>query len=111
MITLDKLSEFGADVKDGLMRCMNKEDFYLMLINKALSDTRLYELEQQINAKELEAAFETAHTLKGMYSNISLTPLTVPISKMTELLRSGTDTDYTALLEEAKTQFRKLCDL
>ena len=111
MITLDKLSEFGADVKDGLMRCMNKEDFYLMLINKALSDTRLYELEQQINAKELEAAFETAHTLKGMYSNLSLTPLTVPISKMTELLRSGTDTDYTALLEEAKTQFRKLCDL
>lgn len=111
MITLDKLGEFGADVNEGLMRCMNKEDFYLMLINKALSDTRLYELEQQINAKELESAFETAHTLKGMYSNLSLTPLTVPISKMSELLRSGTDTDYTALLEEAKTQFRKLCDL
>ena len=42
LLTLDKLSEFGADVNEGLIRCMNKEEFYLMLINKALSDTRLY---------------------------------------------------------------------
>ena len=111
MITLDKLSEFGADVKDGLIRCMNKEDFYLMLVNKALNDNRLSELEQQIYYKKYHSAFETAHTLKGMYSNLSLTPLTVPINEMTELLRNGTDTDYTALLEEAKTQFRRLCEL
>lgn len=111
MITLNKLSEFGADVKDGLIRCMNKEDFYIMLVNKALNDNRLSELEQQIYSKNYHSAFETAHTLKGMYSNLSLTPLTVPINEMTELLRNGTDTDYTALLEEAKTQFRRLCEL
>jgi hypothetical protein len=51
MITLNKLSEFGADVKDGLIRCMNKEDFYIMLVNKALNDNRLSELEQQIYSK------------------------------------------------------------
>ena len=111
MITLEKLSEYGADVKDGLMRCMNKEDFYLMLVNKALNDNRLSELEQQIYSKNYYSACETAHTLKGMYSNLSLTPLTVPISKMTELLRNGTDTDYTDLLEEAKKQFQKLFEL
>lgn len=111
MITLNKLIDYGADVKDGLRRCMNKEDFYLKLINKSLDDNRLTELEHQIRIKDYYSAFETAHTLKGMYSNLSLTPLTVPISKMTELLRNETDTDYTALLEEAKTQFQKLCDL
>ena len=111
MITLNKLIDYGADVKNGLMRCMNKEDFYLKLINKSLDDNRLTELEHQIRIKDYYSAFETAHTLKGMYSNLSLTPLTVPISKMTELLRNETDTDYTALLEEAKTQFQKLCDL
>lgn len=111
MLTIDKLRKFGADVDDGLVRCMQKEDFYLMLVNKALNDNRLSELEQQIYSKDYYSAFETAHSLKGMYSNLSLTPLTVPISEMTELLRNGTDTDYTALLEEVKTQFRKLCEL
>ena len=53
-------------------------------------------------------AFESAHALKGMYSNLSLTPLTAPISEMTELLRAGTDTD---LLNEAKAQFERLCAL
>ena len=111
MITLNKLIDYGADVKNGLMRCMNKEDFYLKLVNKSLNDNRLTDLEQQIRIKDYYSAFETAHTLKGMYSSLSLTPLTVPISKMTELLRNETDTDYTALLEEAKTQFQKLCNL
>ena len=111
MLTLDKLREFGADVDDGLARCMNKEDFYIMLVGKAISDTKLYQLEQQINDKVFSAAFETAHALKGVYANLSLTPLTLPVSEMTELLRSASDTDYSALIEEAKTQFRKLCEL
>lgn len=111
MLTIDKLREFGADVDDGLVRCMNKKDFYLMLVSKCLDDTRLSQLEQQINNKDYNAAFETAHTLKGMFSNLSLTPLTVPISKMTALLRSGTDTDYSALISEAKSNFQKLCSL
>ena len=111
MLTIEKLRNFGADVDDGLMRCMNKEDFYLMLIKRSLSDPKLSQLEQQINTKDYCSAFETAHALKGMYSNLSLTPLTIPISKMTELLRSETDTDYSALIMEAKSQFQKLCSL
>ena len=34
-----------------------------------------------------------------------------PVSEMTELLRSGTDTDYSALMEEAAAQFERLCSL
>lgn len=111
MITLDKLREFGADVDDGLMRCMNKEDFYIMLVGKLTEDKRLMQLEQQLSIKDFDSAFETAHTLKGMYANLSMTPLSEPIIKMTELLRSRTDTDYTKLLEEIKIQFEKLCAL
>lgn len=111
MLTLDKLRDFGADVDKGLMRCMNKENFYLMLVNKSLDAIKLSELEQQINVKDFSAAFETAHAMKGMFSNLSLTPLTVPISEMTDLLRDRTDTDYTALMNEAKKQYQKLCSL
>ena len=111
MIDINKLREYGANVDEGLSRCLNKEDFYIMLVNKAIEETKLSELEKQLNGKDLDAAFETAHALKGMYANLSLTPLAEPISEITELLRSKTDTDYTELLKKAKAQFEKLCAL
>jgi HPt (histidine-containing phosphotransfer) domain-containing protein len=111
MMTIDSLRAFGADVDAGLTRCLNKEDFYLMLVNKAREDQKLTELAQQLGDRNLDAAFETAHALKGMFANLSLTPLTEPVSEMTELLRKRTDTDYSALLHEAQMQFEKLCSL
>ena len=111
MLTMDKLKEFGADVDTGLTRCMNQESFYIRLVEKVREDQRIPVLEKQIADHELDAAFETAHALKGMYANLSLDPLTKPISEITELLRSKTDTDYSALIREAKTQFEKLCSL
>lgn len=111
MLTIDKLREFGANVDEGLVRCMNKEDFYIKLVSRVMDDKRLRQLENQLAEKDLDAAFESAHALKGMYSNLALTPLTKPISEMTELLRAGTDTDYSALMNEAKAQFEKLCTL
>ena len=111
MLNIDVLKEFGANTNEGISRCMGKEDFYLMLVGKVINDKRLTALESQLKEKDLTAAFETAHALKGMYANLSLDPLTRPVSEMTELLRSRTDTDYTALLEEAKSQFEKLCSL
>ena len=111
MLTIDKLKDYGADVDEGLARCMNMKDFYITLVGKVLEDNRLPLLEQQISEKKLDAAFEIAHALKGMYANLSLTPLTKPVSEITELLRSRTDTDYSALLAEAKAQFETLCSL
>ena len=111
MLTTDKLREFGADVDEGLGRCMNNEGFYIMLVEKVIGDKRLALLEKQLAEKDLSGAFESAHALKGMYSNLSLTPLTAPISEMTELLRAGTDTGYSDLLNEAKAQFERLCAL
>ena len=111
MLTIETLKEFGADVNEGLNRCMNNESFYLMLIGKALADNRLEKLEEQLSNKDLDGAFESAHALKGMYANLSLTPLSKPIIEMTELLRSRTEMDYSSLLDEVKTQFTKLKNL
>ncbi|MBR3446948.1 MAG: Hpt domain-containing protein [Oscillospiraceae bacterium] len=111
MMTIESLRAFGADVDAGLVRCLNKEDFYLMLVKKAAEDTKLSELAEQLRNGQLDAAFETAHALKGMYANLSLTPLTEPVSEMTELLRKRTDTDYSALMQEAQKQYERLCSL
>lgn len=111
MLTIDNLKEYGANIEEGLARCMNNEGFYIMLVNKVKQDKRLSLLEEQIGNKDLDAAFESAHTLKGMFANLSLTPLCEPINQITELLRSRTDTDYSSLLNEAKSQFERLCSL
>lgn len=111
MLSIEALRTFGADVDEGIARCMNKADFYLMLVGKATEDQKLAQLSAQLQQKDYAAAFETAHSLKGMFSNLSLTPLTKPISEMTELLRRGTDTDYSALMEEAAAQFERLRSL
>lgn len=111
MITVETLKNFGANVEEGLARCMNNEEFYIMLVNKVLSDNKLDQLEQQINEKNLDAAFEIAHALKGMYANLSLDPITKPVTEITELLRARSDVDYSALIAEAKTQFSELCRL
>lgn len=108
MLTVEKLREWGADVDEGLGRCMNNEDFYLKLVGMVLQDEQLSNLAEALAAKDYDCAFGIAHTLKGMYGNLSLTPVFAPVNKMTELLRSRTDTDYGALMNEAAKQFAAL---
>lgn len=108
MLTLDELRGFGANVDEGLARCMNNETFYLGLVATVLTDTKLSELGAALNAGDLDKAFDLAHALKGMYGNLSLYPLFKPINEMTELLRSRTQTDYSALYNDASSQMEKL---
>ena len=61
--------------------------------------------------RDFKAAYELAHGLKGMYANLSLTPLSVPLSEITEHLRAQTDMDYTALMNEIILQKQKLDEL
>jgi HPt (histidine-containing phosphotransfer) domain-containing protein len=108
MITLENLRNYGAAVDEGLKRCLDDEDFYLELVRSTVADDRISELEQCLADKDLDKAFEVAHALKGMYGNISITPIYEPLSRITELLRERTDTDYSGLLAEARLQKQKL---
>ena len=111
MITIDTLKEFGADVNEGMARCLNKEDFYLKMVNMGINDPRFASLKDVLASGNLDAAFEQAHALKGVLGNLALTPIFKPVSEMTELLRSRTDTDYMPLYNEMKAQYDRLLAL
>ena len=100
MITIESLRAFGANVDAGLERCLNKEDFYLKMVNMALSDQRFTDLEPALAQKDYEKAFEMCHALKGTTGNVSLDPLYDAVCEMTELLRAKTDTDYSSLYKK-----------
>ena len=108
MITIDSLKNYGANVEEGLARCLNKEEFYLKMVNLGLADERFEKLAGILEAKDYDAAFEAVHALKGVIGNLALTPLYDPIEKMTELLRARTDTDYSALCAQIKEQRDKI---
>ncbi|MBR0031504.1 MAG: Hpt domain-containing protein [Treponema sp.] len=111
MITIESLREFGADVDTGLTRCLGKEDFYIKMVNLGLKDPRFVAIKAELDSKNLTAAFEMAHALKGVVGNLALTPLYEPLEKITNLLRANTDTDYSEIYEEIKNKYEKLLSI
>ena len=113
MLTIEKLREYGANVEEGLGRCMNNEAFYLRLTGMVLKDDPVGKLSKALAEDNKTEAFEAAHALKGVTANLSLTPLYEPVSEITEYLRAKTEMDYTPLLakitEEAE-RLRKLIE-
>lgn len=100
MAGLEDLRAYGANVEEGMSRCINNEEFYMKMVRKAADEASFDELIQALEAKDLDQAFELAHGLKGALSNLALTPLSDPVSEMVELLRNRTDTDYSGYIEK-----------
>ena len=108
MLTIQGLKEYGANVEEGLKRCLNNESFYLRLVGIAAADEGYDRLAQQVGDGAVAEAFETAHALKGVLGNLFLTPLYEPVSELTELLRAKQEGDYSALVNTILEQRDKL---
>jgi len=100
MLTLEDLKELGVNTEEGLTRCMNNEGFYIRLVGMAVADANFDRLKTAIEADDLDAAFEAAHALKGVLSNLALTPICRPVTEITELLRTRTKMDYRGYVDE-----------
>ncbi len=101
MLTVENLKKTGADVESGIARCAGNEEFYLKIAGMVINSAEYDVLAERIAAKDLEGAFSSAHSLKGIVANASLDDLLAPVSEMTELLRAGNgDADYDALLAQ-----------
>jgi len=97
MLTIEKLKEFGADTDTALARCGGNEALYLRLVGIVLSELSESGLSCAIESGDLDKAFDIAHKLKGGLGNLSLTPVSEPVSELTELLRNKTPGDYAGL--------------
>ena len=106
-MTLDDLIAFGANVDEGLQRCMNNEAFYLRLVESVKNEANFGALQAAVDAGDLDAGFEAAHALKGVLANLSITPLYEPASELCELLRAKEDADYPALAAALMAKFEE----
>jgi len=63
------------DAAEGVKRVMNNSKLYVKLLVKFKDDKNLAELDEAIVAGDLTKAQASAHTLKGLAANLSLTEL------------------------------------
>ena len=112
MITIETLREYGADTDEAVARCLGNEEFYLKLVKQFLNDEHFDKLKEALAAGDQDEAFSMAHALKGVVTNLSLTPLAEPVEGITEALRAKDEAaDYAALLKTMDEQFEKLKSL
>lgn len=112
MLTIEKLNEFGANTTEGLARCINNQELYFRLINKAIEDNSFESLKVALAEKNYDKAFEISHSLKGVLGNLSLTPLYEIVFELTELLRNKKDIDYTKYIDnlfEKRNELISIC--
>ena len=113
MLTVESLREYGANLEEGISRCMGNEEFYLKLVRMALADGNYEKLDKALAAEDWSAAFNSAHALKGVLGNLSLTPAYEPMVRLTDLLRAKTACDYKEVYEEflkAKNELVRIKD-
>lgn len=110
-MVMDKLKEYGIDYDTAMQRCVNNEALYLKLAGKLPNMTEFDSLKQSIADKDLDSAFSYAHALKGIVSNLAITPLEEPIKEMTELLRAKQDIDYSEYINKMDDAYSRLCDI
>ena len=111
MLTIENLRKYGANVDEGLKRCVNNEQLYLTLVNRFLDQNTFSDLKAAILDHDLEKAFHIAHSLKGVIGNLSLSPLYDVIYQMTELLRNRTEMDYSDYIQRYEMSYSLLAAL
>lgn len=106
-IMLNNLKYWGCEVDEALERFVNDESLYIMCMNLFIEDAFFEILGDALKSQDYDAAREATHTLKGIAGNVSVGPLFVAISMLTDKLRandySDLDADYSQILEYRKS--------
>ena len=105
------LTEYGVDWALTMERFVYDEALYLECLGMLAEDENLALLQTALASGDLTAAFEAAHTLKGVSANMGLTPLTEAVSRLVEPLRRKESKDYTEDLSLLLSAFEDVLNL
>lgn len=84
-----KLNDYGADVAGAMARFLDDAELYETCVRLFLTDENFDALTRSVEKRDSRAAFEAAHTLKGVAANLGLTPLLCAVNELVEPLRRG----------------------
>ncbi len=105
------LQKYGADYETTMSRFMGSEQMYLRILAMLPRDENLHKLDQALQAGDYQAAFDAAHTLKGMAGNLGLAPLYQAVCDIVEPLRAGEKLDYSPLYLPVQKEYEQAAAL
>lgn len=81
--------EKNIDIAGAKERFMGNEGLFKKFLLRFPQENRYEELCKQIEADNAEAAFQVAHTMKGVVGNLSLVAVGDVLNPIVEVLRAG----------------------
>lgn len=100
---------YGADYNTTMTRFMGDEKMYMKFLDMFFKDENLLKMGQALEEGALTAAFEAAHTLKGVAANMGLSPLYQTVCDIVEPLRAGEPRqDYSMLYQRIQDEFHRV---
>lgn len=109
MTLLDFYTTVGGDYDEAKRRLLKDERIirFLLLFG---ADSSMKELEASAASGDIETAFRSAHTIKGVAANLSLTKLSSAASALTEQLRPRKEQPDPALLLRVREAHKEVID-
>ena len=100
MDLIEELKGLGVNTEEALGRFMQNSELYVKMLGKFPAAVKDANVPAHFAAKDYETAVSTAHTLKGVTGNLSLTPLFKAYTEIVALLRAGDNGTAEILLNE-----------
>ena len=85
----ETLATINVDIEEALGRFMGNKDLLMMYKKMPDSINKNKDIIPDIQAGNIDAAIQKAHTLKGNMGNLSIKPMYEAYAKITEQLRAG----------------------
>ena len=107
----EQLAGRGNDMAGALARFLDDEILYGDCFRMFLEDPGFHQLEDALARRDASAAFDAAHTLKGVAGNLGLTALYTALSALVEALRREQAEGLAVLYRAAESERDALLQL
>lgn len=106
-----QLEENGVDVEATLKRFMGREAIFMKFIMKFADDQSCVGIREGLENQDAQAAFEHAHSLKGVSGNLGISSVYHLAAQISDLLRGKSieEVQMDQVLELQK-QLEETCD-
>ncbi len=100
-----ELEKAGVDVHALIERLMGNEALIRKFMNRFSENENFSELEDAVAKNDWKTACESAHMLKGMCGNLSITKLFDLFAEQVRLFRLNENQYAAAMMEEIRTRY------
>ncbi len=100
MNMLQELKTLGVDTEDAINRMNGNISLYERMLIKFVDMMRNLSVRQDFDCKDYASAVESAHAIKGVSGNLSITPVYKAYSEIVRLLRADMPEQAEQILEK-----------